>query len=104
MRLGFGGIWPSLGVEAKTLRRSAKVGPATTSIGSCGCEAGFGGEGTLCEVEASEGPLPALVDGALELVETTEPPEAEFMRLGCRSGVPLAYMNLLAMGSGVEAV
>lgn len=64
---------------------------------------GFGGEGTLCAIGASEGPLPALVEGALELVDTTEPPEAEFMRLGFKSGVPLAYMNLLAMGSGVEA-
>lgn len=25
------------------------------------------------------------------------------MRLGCRSGVPLAYMNLLSLGSGVAA-
>lgn len=59
--------------------------------------------GSLCAVETSRGgPLPALVEGALELVETTEP-EAEFMRLGFKSGVPLAYMNLLAMGSGEEA-
>lgn len=89
-------------MEAKTLRRSAKVGPVL-SVGRCGCEAGFGGEGTLCATEASEGPLPALVEGALELVDTTEPPDLEFIRLGFKSGVPLAYMNLLSIGSGVEA-
>lgn len=48
------------------------------------------------------GPLTGLTEGVLELVETTEP-EPEFMRLGFRSGVPLAYMNLLAIGSAVEA-
>lgn len=54
----------------------------------------MGGEGSLCG--------PALPDGALELEETTEP-VLEFIRLGFKSGVPLAYMNLLAMGSGGDA-
>lgn len=35
-------------------------------------------------------------------METTEP-LLEFMRLGFKSGVPLAYMNLLAIGSGGDA-
>lgn len=38
----------------------------------------------------------------LEEVERAEP-GPDFIKLGWRSGEPLAYMNLLAKGSGVEA-
>lgn len=36
-------------------------------------------------------------------MDTTEPDPEVIIRLGCKSGVPLAYMNLLSLGSRVEA-
>lgn len=60
------------------------------------------GDGILCDDGAGDcEPAPCLVVVILELVERAEP-DPDFIKLGCRSGEPLAYMNLLAKGSGVE--
>lgn len=96
-------LWLSWGVELKTLRRSASEGPEVISGGGGAWLEPFGGDGALEATKAGDwGPLPVFPDGARELVETTEP-EPDVMRLGLRSGVPLAYMNLLASGSEFEA-
>lgn len=61
------------------------------------------GDGILCDKWAGDWePAPGLVAVTLGVVERAEP-GPDFIRLGCRSGEPLAYMNLLAKGSGVEA-
>lgn len=61
------------------------------------------GDGALWAPRAGDmGPLAVLPEGALEEVETTDP-DREVMRLGFKSGVPLAYMNLVSRRSGVEA-
>lgn len=92
------------------LRRSAIEGPEEVCIvvgtgcavdaGGGGCDDGLGGmEGAFWASKAGDcGPL---LGGTLELVETTEAEPEDAIRLGCKSGAPLAYMNLLARGSGV---
>lgn len=103
MRFRFVLFWPSCGADVATLRRSAMEGPELVGKGGRACEGCLGGEGALEATKAGDwGTLPVLPIGGLELVETTDP-ELEVMRLGFRSGVPLAYMNLLARGSGFEA-
>lgn len=63
----------------------------------------MGGDGALWAPRAGDkGPLAVLPEGALELVDTADP-GLEVMRLGFKSGVPLAYMNLESRRSGVEA-
>lgn len=60
------------------------------------------GDGILCDDGAGDwDPGPCLLEAILEAVEWAEP-DPDFIKLGWRSGEPLAYMNLLAMGSGVE--
>lgn len=59
------------------------------------------GEGIRCDDGAGDcGPAPCLPAGNLELLEWAEP-GPDLIKLGWRSGEPLAYMNLLAEESGV---
>lgn len=60
------------------------------------------GDGILCDDGAGDwDPAPCLAEFVLVVVGWAEP-DPDFIKLGCRSGEPLAYMNLLARGSGVE--
>lgn len=60
------------------------------------------GDGILCDDGAGDwDPEPCLLEVILGVVEWAEP-DPDFIKLGCRSGEPLAYMNLLAKESGVE--
>lgn len=59
------------------------------------------GDGIRCDDGTGEwGPALCLLAGTLELLEWAEP-GPDFIKLGWRSGEPLAYMNLLAEESGV---
>lgn len=79
-------------------------GPFALRVGAAGVWAlGLGGEGALgATSEGDCGLVTDFPEAVLELADTTEP-GLEVMRLGLRSGVPLAYMNLLARGSGAGA-
>lgn len=60
------------------------------------------GDGILCDDGAGDwDPAPCLAEFVLVVVGWAEP-DPDFIKLGCRSGEPLAYMNLLAKESGVD--